>query len=116
MNPAAPVSSTCVLVSPPVEMSGVVVVELAGPDRGVGVRDAVGAEHHDLEVLRAHADEQRGGVGDLRAVLDVGEDDRRSWRCLLTDEDVDLPSAIQTGGLHLRRVCSSIWTSIRWDG
>ena len=28
----------------------------------------------------------------LRAILlDVGEDDGRSWRCLLTDEDVDLP-------------------------
>src|SRR5215218_1267577 len=28
----------------------------------------------------------------LRSILlDVGEDDGRSWRCLLTDEDVDLP-------------------------
>jgi long-chain acyl-CoA synthetase len=30
------------------------------------------------------------GVALRTILLDVGEDDRRSWRCLLTDEDVDL--------------------------
>src|SRR5688500_7044883 len=33
------------------------------------------------------------GAGLRTILLDVGEDDRRSWRCLLTDEDVDLPPA-----------------------
>jgi long-chain acyl-CoA synthetase len=31
------------------------------------------------------------GAGLRTILLDVGEDDWRSWRCLLTDEDVDLP-------------------------
>ena len=33
------------------------------------------------------------GAGLRTILLDVGEEDRRSWRCLLTDEDVDLPPA-----------------------
>ena len=33
------------------------------------------------------------GVALRTILLDVGEDDRRSWRCLLTDEDVDLAPA-----------------------
>jgi long-chain acyl-CoA synthetase len=33
------------------------------------------------------------GSGLRTILLDGGEDDRRSWRCLLTDEDVDLPTA-----------------------
>src|ERR687897_1912471 len=33
------------------------------------------------------------GAGLRTILLDVGEDYRRSWRCLLTDEDVDLPPA-----------------------
>ena len=33
------------------------------------------------------------GVALRTILLDVGEDDRRSWRCLLTDEDVDMAPA-----------------------
>jgi len=42
----------------------------------------------DQEGRLANVDTEAG----LRAILlDVGEDDGRSWRCLLMDEDVDLP-------------------------
>ena len=45
------------------------------------------------------------GVALRTILLDVGEDDRRSWRCLLTDEDVDLAPA------GPRRVAALFYTS-----
>ena len=38
-------------------------------------------------------DNVRPGVALRKILLDVGEDDRRSWRCLLTEERVNVPPA-----------------------
>jgi long-chain acyl-CoA synthetase len=78
-------------------LAGAVVVPLdagLGDEALCGVLADSGARHIFTTTDRAGRFENGDQDAGLRTILlDVGEDDGRSWRCLLTDEDVDLPPA-----------------------
>jgi long-chain acyl-CoA synthetase len=73
--------------------AGAVVVPLDAQLGDEGLRYVLedsGARH--VFTTADQAGRLEGVDAGLRTILlDVGEEDRRSWRCLLTDEDVDLP-------------------------
>jgi long-chain acyl-CoA synthetase len=77
--------------------AGAVVVPLDAQLGDEGLRHVLedsGARHVFTTAEQAGRLENLGiGAGLRTILLDVGEDDGRSWRCLLTDEDVDLPPA-----------------------